>query len=185
MKPVEGRNLNLTRILQNMVPACERVSYVHWSINGSNFASCDSCQGCENCSKKGRDGSNDEVSLDFRRRLRFTGGLILTNIQGYDDGREIEVRFDIKKDSGVKRTVGPKTIRLLVERARHFSSSVVTNAPTLVISSSPRSVSQSRVSGAPFTIRNPEHEKHKPTSGASTTNRLALTLTVIAVTSLL
>ncbi|XP_022801266.1 uncharacterized protein LOC111338964 [Stylophora pistillata] len=79
-KPVEGRNLNLTRILQNMVTACERVSYVHWSINGSNFASCDSCQGCENCSKKGREGSNDEVSLDFRRRLRFTGGLILTNI---------------------------------------------------------------------------------------------------------
>ncbi|XP_022801286.1 uncharacterized protein LOC111338981 isoform X4 [Stylophora pistillata] len=162
VQTVEGGNLNLTRILQKMV-LCERVSAVCWSINGSSFVH------YANCFKKELDGSNDELSLDFRRRLRFTrAGLILTNIQGYDDGPEIVVRFDIEKDSGGKKRES-KTIRILVETAWHFSSSVT-------------SVSRSTPStSTPSIIDNLEPKEHKPTNSASAKNRLEMTLTVIGL----
>ena len=174
VRAVEGRDLNFTRILQEMV-SCERVSTVNWILNESKFACCDSCQCPTNHCERGSDGHSDEVSLDFRRRLRFTGGvIILTYIQGNDDRREINVTYDIEEDSGAKRSVGPRTIRILVENARHFSLFVVTNTATLVMSTSPKSLSRSCVSN---------DVEHKPTtSGALATNTPVLPiLTVITV----
>lgn len=182
VRAVEGRDLNFTRILQEMV-SCERVSTVNWILNESKFACCDSCQCPTNHCERGSDGHSDEVSLDFRRRLRFTGGvIILTYIQGNDDRREINVTYDIEEDSGAKRSVGPRTIRILVENARHFSSFVVTNTATLVMSTSPKSLSRSCVSSISPTIIYPEHVEHKPTSSALATNTPVLPmLTVITV----
>ena len=182
VRAVEGRDLNFTRILQEMV-SCERVSTVNWILNESKFACCDSCQCPTNHCERGSDGHSDEVSLDFRRRFRFTGGvIILTYIQGNDDRREINVTYDIEEDSGAKRSVGPRTIRILVENARHFSSFVVTNTATLVMSTSFKSLSRSCVSSTSSTIFYPEHVEHKPTSGALATNTPVLPmLTVITV----
>ena len=173
VRAVEGRDLNFTRILQEMV-SCERVSTVNWILNESKFACCDSCQCPTNHCERGSDGHSDEVSLDFRRRLRFTGGvIILTYIQGNDDRREINVTYDIEEDSGAKRSVGPRTIRILVENARHFSLCVVTNTATLVMSTSSKSLSRSCVSN---------DVEHTPTSGALATNTPVLPiLTVITV----
>lgn len=183
VRAVEGRDLNFTRILQEMV-SCERVSTVNWILNESKFACCDSCQCPTNHCEIGSDCHCDEVSLDFRRRLRFTGGvIILTYIQGNDDRREINVTYDTEEDSGAKRSVGPRTIRILVENARDFSSFVVTNTATLVMSTSPKSLSRSCVSSISSTIIYPEHVEHKPTtSGALATNTPVLPiLTVITV----
>ena len=97
---MEGGNVNLTRILQKLV-SCEHVGDVEWYTNGSQFAYCNTCQPCIQTNPNGE----HQVSLDFRKRLRFTRGLILSKIQGYDDRREISVKVHIGAETARSFTI--------------------------------------------------------------------------------
>ena len=119
---MEGGNVNLTRILQNLV-SCEHVGDVEWYTNGSKFAHCNTCQSCTR--QTNPNSAEHQVSLDFTKRLRFTRGLILSKIQGYDDRREISVKVHIKTHRGAE-TARSFTIRF-VKKSRDSPPSYLGN----------------------------------------------------------
>ena len=90
MRIHEGRDLNLTKILQSVVQ-CERAVDIEWySIDGNKFAYCNTCQDCKKLSEVNREHV-------FWNRLQVTrDSLLLTAIQESDDGRTIKVKVHLE-----------------------------------------------------------------------------------------
>ena len=87
----DGRDVNLTGYFINLV-RCEHVTEVDWySDHGCKLAHCNSCYDCKETSDA------KHLVPVFRDRLHYTrGSLLLTGIQGSDDGLKIRIKVRMK-----------------------------------------------------------------------------------------
>lgn len=111
----KGRDLNFTRILQNML-SCERVVDIYlFNVNGSRFAYCNSCQGCT----KTNSTDGNHLMPVFWNRLRVKrGSLLLTDIQENDGGLTIKVKVHRQTPRRDNGTIMDYTLRIFVNSSR-------------------------------------------------------------------
>lgn len=108
----EGLDVNLTAYLLNL-ERCEHVAEIEWyNDHGCKFANCNSCHYCEETPD-----ANNLASV-FRNRLQYTrGSLLLTGIQGSDDGLKIRIKVSMKASRGmvaVAKSIHVYTLLLFV-----------------------------------------------------------------------
>ncbi|KAL9983642.1 hypothetical protein ACROYT_G005845 [Oculina patagonica] len=168
IKTQEAADVNLTRVLRNMLPWKQVVDIEVYYTN-ERFAYCNT-GGCTKVND-----SHDPVPVFWNRLQVNHGSLLLTGIEENDNGREIKVTVHLKAspdDSKAKRAAGMQTVRVYTLKIFVLNSS---QEPKLELPITPPTTRTDRTSLPPSS----SHAESPKRSSASAANGQEWTVAVM------